>query len=422
MGTEWIVHDPWRPMPAIGGHLSPSAGPADRATLDRRTDVATFNTPPLTTELQLFGHPQLSLRAQADHPGFDLCVSLSRCPEGGSTAEQLSTGVLRVLGNKAQMALEHVVQLQPLLATLKAGDQLRLSIAAAAWPAIGVNPGDGTTPSGAPSPQHRVVTLTLHLTDSKLQLIPMNSGKLGWRVIRPAVKLSAALLALVLSAPMGMAAPQNGEQLTTTELSAAEATAAAELALGALKDRDGDELHGALAEAVRTSVSKDKVQQRLNKLTSIRRTRVVGVAPGYNTTTIDAVVVTADGDQPLLMVLDEDGKLLAWKWSQQVQPIEATALEFVRHLVAEQWVLARTKLSLQLQEELSPADLERKWTKLNRVSGGFRELKDAVIASQGGDQQLVLVAVAFGKATSNLFVIFDQQGRIINVDISRDFV
>jgi hypothetical protein len=203
---------------------------------------------------------------------------------------------------------------------------------------------------------------------------------------------------------MGLAAPQNGEQLTTTELSAAEATAAAELALGALKDRDGDELHGALAEAVRTSVSKDKVQQRLNKLTSIRRTRVVGVAPGYNTTTI------------------ENGKLLAWKWSQQVQPIEATALEFVRHLVAEQWVFARTKLSLQLQEELSPADLERKWTKLNRVSGGFRELKDAVIASQGGDQQLVLVAVAFGKATSNLFVIFDQQGRIINVDISRDFV
>lgn len=221
---------------------------------------------------------------------------------------------------------------------------------------------------------------------------------------------------------MGMAAPQDGEQLTKTELSTAQATAAAELALEALKDRDGDELHGALAETVRTSVSKANVQKRLNELTNIRRTRVVGVAPGYNTTTVDAVVVTADGDQPLLMVLDEDGKLLAWKWSQQVQPIESTALEFVRHLAAERWVLARTKLSLQLQEELSPGDLERKWSKLNRVSGGFRNVKDAVIASQGGDQQLVLVAVAFGKATSNLFVIFDDQGRIINVDISRDFV
>jgi hypothetical protein len=35
-------------------------------------------------------------------------------------------------------------------------------------------------------------------------------------------------------------------------------------------------------------------------------------------------------------------------------------LEFVRYLADERWVLARTKLSLQLQEELSPADLERK--------------------------------------------------------------
>ena len=178
MGMEWIVHDPWRPVPAIGGHLSPSAGPADRATLDQRTDVATFNSLHLTEELQLFGRPQLHLKAQADHPGFDLCVSLSRCAPGGETAQQLSTGVLRVLGDQAQIATEHVVQLQPLLATLDAGDQLRVSIAAAAWPAIGVNPGDDSTPSGAPSPQHRVVTLTLHLTGSKLQLNPVNTGKL----------------------------------------------------------------------------------------------------------------------------------------------------------------------------------------------------------------------------------------------------
>ena len=36
----------------------------------------------------------------------------------------------------------------------------------------------------------------------------------------------------------------------------------------------------------------------------------------------------------------------------------------------------------------------------------------------GGDQQLVLVAVAFGQATANLFVISDASDRIINVDIS----
>ncbi|WP_392348459.1 hypothetical protein [Parasynechococcus sp.] len=56
------------------------------------------------------------------------------------------------------------------------------------------------------------------------------------------------------------------------------------------------------------------------------------------------------------------------------------------------------------------------------MSGGLRKVKDAVIAHQDGDQQLMLVAVAFGKATTNLFVIFDASGRIINVDIFRDFV
>ena len=60
-------------------------------------------------------------------------------------------------------------------------------------------------------------------------------------------------------------------------------------------------------------MSKAKVQKRLNELTSIRRTHVLGVAPGYNINTVDAVVLRADGDQPLLMVLDEDGKLLAWE-------------------------------------------------------------------------------------------------------------
>ena len=221
---------------------------------------------------------------------------------------------------------------------------------------------------------------------------------------------------------MGLISPAAAEQLTRTELSPAQATAAAELLLEALKNRQGDVMHDALAAPVQASVDVKSVQSRLDQRVTINATRVVSVIPGYNTTTVDAVVTTASGDEGMLMVLDEDGKLLAWKWTEQIQPIETTALDFTRDLAAGRWGAARSKMSLQLQEELAPGDLERKWTKLSQVSGGFRKVKDAVIAHQGGDQQLVLVAVAFGKATTNLFVIFDESGRIINVDISRDFV
>ena len=62
------------------------------------------------------------------------------------------------------------------------------------------------------------------------------------------------------------------------------------------------------------------------------------MTPGGNTTTIDAVVTTPSGDEGMLMVLDEDRKLLAWKWSDRIQPIETTALDFTRDLAAGRWI------------------------------------------------------------------------------------
>ena len=75
-----------------------------------------------------------------------------------------------------------------------------------------------------------------------------------------ALKLSAALLALALSAPMGVINPAAAEDLTRTELSPAQATAAAELLLDALKNRQGDVMHDALATPVQASVDVKTVQ------------------------------------------------------------------------------------------------------------------------------------------------------------------
>ena len=245
-------------------------------------------------------------------------------------------------------------------------------------------------------------------------------------MIDSAVKLNAALLALSLAVPVGLTAtglpPAAAQEATTTQLTPAQANAATKLLLDALKKKDGDGLHAKLADSVKGSVTVEAVQRRLDEKAAISDTRIVSVASGYSDTTVDAVVTTAEGDQPLILILDEEGKLLAWKWVGEAIPIETTALSFAEELAAGRWVQARSRLELNFQKELAPGDLKRKWTKLERVSGGFVKVKDAVVASAGGDQQLVLVSVEFGKATSNLFVIFDENGRIINVDISRDFV
>ena len=231
------------------------------------------------------------------------------------------------------------------------------------------------------------------------------------------MNLLAGLLATIVAS-----APVAAQQTNKTELTPAQSTAATELLLEALKERQAAVIHSNLAESVRSSIDVATIQKRLDSRKAILSTKVIGVTPGYRTTTVDAVVSTADGEKPILLMLDDDGKLLAWKWAGQIEGLEATALDFVKDLAAGRWVVARSKLSLDMQSELAPGDLERKWTKLQRVSGGFRQVKDAVIANQGGEQQLVLVAVEFVNTTSNLFVIFDGSGRIINVDISEEFV
>ena len=231
------------------------------------------------------------------------------------------------------------------------------------------------------------------------------------------MNLLAGLLATLVAAT-----PVAAQQTKKTELTPAQSTAATELLLEALKERQAAVIHSSLADSVRSSIDVANIQKRLNSRKPILSTKVIGVNPGYRTTTVDAVVTTADGEKAILLMLDDDGKLLAWKWAGQIDGLEATALDFVKDLAAGRWVVARSKLSLDMQSELAPGDLERKWTKLQKVSGGFRQVKDAVIANEGGEQQLVLVAVEFVNTTSNLFVIFDASGRIVNVDISQEFV
>ena len=133
---------------------------------------------------------------------------------------------------------------------------------------------------------------------------------------------------------MGVISPAAAEELTKTELTPAQATPAAELLLKALKERQGDAMHDALAARVQESVYVKTVKARPNQRLAIDATRIVSVIAGYNTTTIDAVVTTASSDDGMLMVLDEDGKLLAWKWTNQIQPIETMALDFTRDLAA----------------------------------------------------------------------------------------
>lgn len=144
--SETLVHDPWRPVPARGGWMTMPDGPAERSDIDDRADVAVFDTEPLTAPLRLAGTVALTLHVVSPRPSLDVVATLARVQPDRS-ATTLAQGVRRI-GPEAREAIE--VSLRSICATIEPGERLRLSLAGAAWPAIAVNPGDGTRAETAP--------------------------------------------------------------------------------------------------------------------------------------------------------------------------------------------------------------------------------------------------------------------------------
>jgi hypothetical protein len=150
-----IVHDPWRPVPSFGGHNGEPGGMQERSALDGRTDVLTYTSAPVAASLRLAGEVELMLSVRADQPCFDVSAVLSRVAPDGR-AFNLTQGHCRV-----DRAGDEPVRLgmRALCATLPAGDSLRLSLAAANFPAFAVNPGTGVPPAEARQVDNRVISL-----------------------------------------------------------------------------------------------------------------------------------------------------------------------------------------------------------------------------------------------------------------------
>jgi putative CocE/NonD family hydrolase len=138
MIEDTIVHDPWRPVPSLGGHSALPGGVFDRSTLDCRSDVLTYTSEALDQDLTLLGRPIVEVFCQADTPSFDLCAIFSRVQPDGRVYN-ISQGYKRV--NHAESPLK--ISLQATFITIPQHHRLRLSLSASCFPAHPVNGGTG---------------------------------------------------------------------------------------------------------------------------------------------------------------------------------------------------------------------------------------------------------------------------------------
>ncbi len=170
-GNDVLVHDPWRPAPTLGGHVSWPGGSCDRTALDGRSDILTYTTPMLESDLTVAGEVTVRLQIQTDAPSYDICAVLSVVqPDGG--VFNLTQGYRRMLEPWDRPV---VVPLQPTCFRLKAGQAMRLSLSGACFPAYTVNSGTVTdAPNLVPTIDHQVITLAIHQGTETLVVLPLS--------------------------------------------------------------------------------------------------------------------------------------------------------------------------------------------------------------------------------------------------------
>lgn len=158
-----LVHDPWRPVPALGGHAAAPAGPFERRAIDGRSDVLTYTSAPLTQALHLAGDLWVDLWCEADRPSFDLCVILSEVYDDGR-AYHLSQGYRRIMA--AQTCPPYRIPLQPTCAQIPPSHALRLSLSAACFPAYALNLGTGAALATGRLMDAQVITIVVKMGDN----------------------------------------------------------------------------------------------------------------------------------------------------------------------------------------------------------------------------------------------------------------
>jgi putative CocE/NonD family hydrolase len=166
-GLEHIVHDPWRPVPVVGGCYGVPPGPVDRHQTDERGDVLTFTTVPLEEDMLLAGEPRIQISASCDRTSFDLSCILSVVASDG-TVFQISGGYAHY---RAADAGVFDLTLTATCVTVCKGERLRLSIAASDYPAHPVNPGTGEDPVSTPKTNAVVITIAIAHGPSGLSVL-----------------------------------------------------------------------------------------------------------------------------------------------------------------------------------------------------------------------------------------------------------
>ena len=136
-----------------------------------------------------------------------------------------------------------------------------------------------------------------------------------------------------------------------------------------------------------------------------------------NADVVKVSVQFAKGKEDILITFNKQQQLVAVNWLSN-KSVEDISTEFVNNLAKKDFARARSDFSPLLKTEFFAQNIQKSWENLLMRTGPFQKQ----ISSQtkpGGTTaaaNVVIVEIQFEKLTDNLFIFFNQDKQIVNVD------
>ena len=237
-------------------------------------------------------------------------------------------------------------------------------------------------------------------------------------MLRPAlpVLLAASLLGASALPAAVQAQPSAAQTNSGSALSVEQARAAAIRILNAVKSGNAQARFAQFSPEMQAVTSPSMIAATMRTQPKVLSYELLSVRSGMSGSTVEAEITTKAGKRVVFMVLNSAGKIERYYIDRADDASSTVALQFVQAVSTGNFITAQSFLSPSVQQELTPAVLQRKWLGLQRATGTFVKVGRAVEAESTPDTRLVLVNVQFNRLSDNLYVILNSDNQITGVD------
>lgn len=237
-------------------------------------------------------------------------------------------------------------------------------------------------------------------------------------MLRPAlpVLLAASLLGASALPAAVQAQPSAAQTNSGSALSVEQARAAAIRILNAVKSGNAQARFAQFSPEMQAVTSPSMIAATMRTQPKVLSYELLSVRSGMSGSTVEAELTTKAGKRVVFMVLNSAGKIERYYIDRADDASSTVALQFVQAVSTGNFITAQSFLSPSVQQELTPAVLQRKWLGLQRATGTFVKVGRAVEAESTPDTRLVLVNVQFNRLSDNLYVILNSDNQITGVD------